>query len=422
MLAYIPFIYFTLWLIRHIANPHMRFGAGAMSLLWIDTSAFFSILVDIRNIYGQFGCNEFALSWMGVLLYCALWTIILLPLTKLDQVDIEIQPLESKQTLFKFICIFLIICMFIHMAIAGSISNIREQIIMDLSDAYSEKLSRDSYSGGAGAMWQWIPNIVALFTPLYLLCWFISITICKQSKLISSLLLLSSTLGMIVGFVNGGRASLFWWIITFLVYLFLFKPSLSPVQRKRIGLTFISFAGCAFLGIVLITLARFEDGSMQALDSFIGYAGQQVNNFCAFLPHADFFHLYPDRLFPLYQYVVKNQSYDMLEFYSYLSSIYPIKMNVFFTVFGGLLVDTGVLGLLVFLVLYILATRYLRYSINNKITIPYLFILSLILCIPIRGLFGWPFTNYHNTLYIIFNICLLLCFKYHIKYGRKTIV
>ena len=422
MLAYIPFIYFTCWLIRHLSNPNMRFGAGGMALLWIDISALFSILIDIRDVYGQFGCNEYSLSWVGVLLYCALWTIILIPLLKLDQVGIEIQPVEGKQTLFKFICIFLIICMFIHMAVAGSISSIKEQLVMDLSDAYSEKLSKDTYSGGAGAIWQWIPNIVSLFTPLYLLCWFISITICKQSKLINSLLLLSSALGMIVGFVGGGRAALLWWILTFLVYLFLFKRNLSPVQLKRIRLTFIVFAGCAFLGIVLITVARFEDGISYALDSFIGYAGQQVNNFCAFLPHADFFHLYPDRIFPLYQYVVKHQSYDMIEFYSYLSSLYPIKMNVFFTVFGGLLVDTGFLGLFTFLILYLLATRYLHYSIHNELTIPYLFVLSLIFCIPIRGLFGWPFTNYHNTLYIFFSIGLLLCFKYNIKYGRKTII
>ena len=87
MLAYIPFIYFTLSLIIHLANPKKRFGAGAMSLLWIDISAFFSILLDSKNLYGQFGCNEYAISFTGVLLYCLLWTIILVPILKLDHKD-----------------------------------------------------------------------------------------------------------------------------------------------------------------------------------------------------------------------------------------------------------------------------------------------------------------------------------------------
>ena len=58
MLTYIPFIYFTLWLIIHLINSKMRFGAGAMSLLWIDISAFFFILLDSKNLYGRFDLHH----------------------------------------------------------------------------------------------------------------------------------------------------------------------------------------------------------------------------------------------------------------------------------------------------------------------------------------------------------------------------
>lgn len=419
MLAYIPFTYFTLWLIIHFARPNMRFGAGAMCLLWVDISAFFAILIDARNLYDQFGCNEYSITAYGVLLYCLLWTIILAPLMKLDGTDITISPHINKPILFKVFCLFLILCMFIHIVFADYLSFFQERLMADSADNYAESVELERYRGGANQFILWIPNIIASFTPLYLLCWIISITICKQSKLIRICLLGASMLAMFVGFAYGGRAQLLWWCITFLIYFFLFKPQMSPTQRKYINAVFLSFAGIAFIGIMIITLSRFDDGSSQALDSIIGYAGQQVNNFCALLPYVDFAHLYPDRVFPLYQYVVKGEPYDMIKLYSFLSNLYPIRINVFFTLFGGLLIDTGIVGLIVFLLLYVFISQKLIHTQQNTINISQLFIWSLLFCIPVRGLFGWPFTTYNNSLYIFFSIGLFILFNYTFKFGRN---
>ena len=96
MLAYIPFIYFTLLLIIHLANSNKRFGAGAMSLVWIDISALFSIILDARNLYGEWGCNDYALSFSGIALYCLLWTVVLFPLTQLDKKELTISITKEK--------------------------------------------------------------------------------------------------------------------------------------------------------------------------------------------------------------------------------------------------------------------------------------------------------------------------------------
>lgn len=411
MLAYIPFIYFTLWLILHLANPKMRFGAGAMSLLWIDISAFFSIILDIRNLYGQYGCNEYAVSIVGIISYCCLWTIIIKPLLSLDDKTINIIPDITKPKLFKFLCVFLILCIVLHIFSRNLILEIVEAMQKDGVERYSEQLGNETYTGGAMHYWLWIPNIVSTFTPLYILCWFISITICKQPYWIRMSLLLASTLAMLLGFINGGRAQLIWWIITFLVYFFLLKPKLSAKQVKRIITIMGSFAGILFLGIIAITISRFDEGQTDAFNSFVGYAGQQINNYCSLLPYVDLAHLYPDRIFPLYQYVIKNHPYDMLQFYSQLENTYPILVNVFFTIFGGILIDTGLLGLIIFLVIYRVIMRILNRQLN--IQLPLLYLFGVIFCIPIRGLFGWPYTNYNNSIYILFSIFLFIIFKYH---------
>lgn len=421
MLAYIPFIYFTLSLIIHLANPKKRFGAGAMSLLWIDISAFFSILLDSKNLYGQFGCNEYAISFTGVLLYCLLWTIILVPILKLDHKDITLEKQLRKPGLFKFVCIFIIICMSIRLLTTDYLAILKEILQSDSSDIYASKLEKDVYSGGANLFWLWIPNIVSSFTVLYLLCWWISITICQQSKLISTCLLLFSSFAMLLEFATGGRAQLIWWIAMFLILYFLFKSALSHKQNKYILVVFSCFFTIVFTGFIIITLSRFDDGASNAIDSLIGYSGQQLNNFCAILPYVDIAHLYPDRVFPLCQYIINKQPYDMLEYYSFLHDVYPIRMNVFFTLFGSLLIDTGILGLLIFLLLYYVLTAKLNSS-NDVINSSSLFMWGLLFCIPVRGLFGWPYTNFSNTLYIWFSIALFILFHYNIKSGNKKIV
>lgn len=420
MLIYIPFIYFTLWLILHLVNPNNRFGAGAMALLWVDLSAFFAILIDFRNLYGQFGCNSHAISFIGIILYCALWTIILYPLIRLDNNNIQISSITIKPKLFRFLCVFLILCMIIHIG-QLDLATLKNQLLMDSSEAYSDKFERAMYAGGAKQYWMWVPNIVASFTPLYPLFWFISITICKQPKWISILLLLFSLLSMIVGFSDGGRAALLWGIMTFLMYFFLFKHKLSSIQLKNITILFACITCIALIGFTLITISRFDDGANNAIDSFIGYAGQPINNFCAFLPYTDFAHLYPERIFPLYQYAVKHEALRLSDIYAVLSNIYPIQVNVFFTLFGELLMDTGVLGLIIFLVLYTWVTRTFLKG-HSTLNIQHLFIIGIILCIPVRGLFAWPFTTYSDTLYLFFSLCLYLIFQYNITYGNKQLI
>lgn len=419
MLTYIPFIYFTLWLIIHLINSKMRFGAGAMSLLWIDISAFFFILLDSKNLYGQFGCNEYAISSLGVFLYCLLWTIVLIPIMKLDSKDYIITSHIDKPELFKYLCWFLVLCMIIHITFKDYHSLLLEKLKSDSVDNYTDSLNAEVYHGGANRFLLWVPNVVSTFYPLYLLCWFISITICKQSKLISLLLLGSSMFAMLVGFAGGGRALLLWWIVTFLIYFHLFKNKFSINQKRTIRIIFLFFASIAFIGMMIITLSRFDDGGTQAINSFIGYAGQPVNNFCALLPYVDFAHLYPDRLFPLYQYIVNGEPYDIKQLYSFLSNFYPIQMNVFFTLFGGLLIDTGIVGLVVFILVYVFVSKKLIHSQQNSINIAQLFIWSILFCIPIRGLFGWPFTTYNNSLYIFFSIGLFILFNYTFKLGRN---
>jgi oligosaccharide repeat unit polymerase len=236
-------------------------------------------------------------------------------------------------------------------------------------------------------------------------------------------LLISSLFMMISAYAGGGRAQLVWWIITFFIYFFLFLPNMNK-QQKIMGFGMSTIAGIGIIvGILSITLSRFDSSAQDyALNSIIGYAGQSLNNFCAVLPYTDLSHIYLDRTFPLTNLLINHQIYNLHDYYDFLSSYYPLQVNVFFTVFGCLLMDIGWLGLIIYLTVYILVFKYIFLNTDSHIDMSRLCILTIMICFPVRGIFGFPFSGHMNTLYILLSIGLYLLFKYHVKYGNKTIL
>ena len=154
-MAYIPFIYFTLLLIWHINRRDMRFGAGAMTVLCVDISAFFSIILDVRNLYGDFGCNPYALSLGGVLLYCTLWTIVLYPIMRLDTKDIRMEI--TKPELLNLLCVVVIICVLFYIIATGAISLIKEKLTTSRAEAYSDSMDNSKIYQSQRLFWLWIP-------------------------------------------------------------------------------------------------------------------------------------------------------------------------------------------------------------------------------------------------------------------------
>ncbi len=255
--------------------------------------------------------------------------------------------------------------------------------------------------------------------PLTLLCWFVSLNLCKQHAWIRFALLFLSAYTALMGFSGGGRAQILWWAITFLEYYFLFRPQLEPRQRKLICSIFGAFGGIGFLGFIAITASRFDSNvSGYAFDSFTAYAGQPLNNFCAVLPYIDFAHLFTDRLLPLTTFLQTHQPYDLHEYYDFLTMFYPVQTNVFFTCFGTMMIDAGWIGLLFLLFIYILVAHFVRPS-NQIIDFSKLIILVYLFYFPIRGFFGWPFQGQINeTLGIFMSIGLYIIFKYTFKFKK----
>lgn len=399
----------------------MRFGAGAMTLLLVDLQSLFSVILDVRNLYGYFGCNPFALTLGGVMLYCVLWTILLFPILQLDRKDICMKITKPK--LLHSLCIVTIVCVLIYIFGTGSVGKIIEKLATTRAEAYEVSMDNSQFYQGKRQFWLWIPMIFANASPLCLLLWFLSETIAPQPLWIRIGLLLASSFLMVSAYAGGGRALLIWYVQIFVIF-FAYFANLIPAHKKKWILILLVIIGVsAFVGLLSITLSRFDANATDyAFDSFVGYAGQNLNNFCACLPYSNIEFLFGDRVAPLTTFLSTGKPYDMEEFYGELSMFYPLQVNVFFTVFGDVLMDTGVIGLGMYLLLYLLFAKLFVLPRHHVLSTQQILMFALIVCIPVYGMYSYPFVRTTSTLYQLTLFALYVLFRYSFKYGKHKII
>lgn len=410
-MASIPFIYFTLFLIWYWQKYH-TIGIGFVAIAWVDISSFFSILADSHDLYGLWGINDYAITPFYAFLYCALWTIILYPITKLDSQDYKLTI--QKPQLFRYLCIF--IC--ISIAFLMLFGDIRELITngINLSGAENYDRSHDNseiYQGRQRYL-LWIPTIINVGYPLSIICWFVSISICRQSKLLQWMILLFSMSKMLTGFFTGGRAEMLWWFLTFAMCYAFFRKYLQSHQRKRIRVAFTIGISIITIGFLSITFSRFDASTDYAIDSLLGYAGQSFNNFCAALPYSEFFKFRPERVLPLTTLLVNHTHMDLFDYYELISNEYPIQINVFFTMFPIVIMDAGIFGLIIYLCVYLIIIHHFVLPKTGQQTIDFssLIMLALVTLFVVQGMFHNPFYNHFNTTYALLSFFLYFIFKY----------
>lgn len=84
----IPFIYFVL-LAAYFYMKHRCLNLDIAATLILVAISFFSILIDINNVYGDYGINEYAVTLPAILLYCLQWTLILLPIHHISCIQLQ---------------------------------------------------------------------------------------------------------------------------------------------------------------------------------------------------------------------------------------------------------------------------------------------------------------------------------------------
>lgn len=418
-MVWIPFIYFSLLSFYLYRKADNNISPAVVLCGFYVISSLMSIFIDIRDLYGEYGTNPKELSFAATFIYCVGLTAVLVPFAKLKRSDTEFTLRNPR--FFTATCYFICACIAIY--VLANFQDIRHSLITDADEVKAEHYSviSDNAERGSQALWMYLPNIFSSAWCLVLLCWFVSITFLQKSFIFNTMLLVSSLVGVLKGALIAGRSAIIYWIFCFAVFFVFFHLYMPKAQRRKIIISSLVPIGLIVVFFISITVSRFaHDAVGSTMDSFIGYAGQMYINFCSVFENAKNLPFTIERIAPLTYRHVLGQDFNLMDYYSRLNDDTGIYVNVFYTLLGGLYMTIGGFGTLVYVALFYFIAAYICRKITETCDFSYILLLSIIVLVPIKGMFDVPFPSTSDSLTIFITLFLFYIFKYAFVISRKS--
>ena len=180
-MVWIPFIYFSLLSYYFYKKADNTISPAVVLCGFYVISSLMSILIDIRDLYGEYGTNPKELSLSATFIYCAGLTAILIPFARLKLSTTEFTLRNPR--VFSITCYFICACIAIYLF--ANFQDIIHALVTDADEVKAEHYSviGDNAERGSQALWMYLPNIFSSAWCLVLLCWFVSITFLKKNIL-----------------------------------------------------------------------------------------------------------------------------------------------------------------------------------------------------------------------------------------------
>ena len=417
MLLLIPLIYFSL-LAALFFVKHRCLNLDIAACLLLIVISISSVMIDVNDLYGDYGINENSVTLPAILLYCLQWTFFLLPLHILSSIKL-VRHDPVKTPLVYVLFGVLIVSSFVM--IATSLSDIRDAIIMDAVDMYRENAALREISVKTDANYAMLlPQILvcAPFPTMALFFWFYSKTFTSVPLIIRVGLLLCSIVQAVLSIITAGRAALVYWVFDFFLIFAYFYQYLS--KRLKMGMVIVSsVVGVFIVGqMVTVTVSRFgeESGSNERdpFESIYAYAGQHVNNFCADINEGADAPLQIGRVFPVTNRIINHENFDLIQHYENIHAKVDILVSVFDTFGGEVYLDFGWIGYIFLLMLMFVFSAVIK--INwTELKFHRVFVLVILIAAFTRGLFAWPFVGFYTTLALFISFLIMKSFQYTFK-------
>lgn len=379
-----------------------------------------AVVIDFLYLYEEYGVVRKVDSFWGTIFYCIGITLIIYPFSKL-QVSKTSFTIKNPQ-LFTIICYT--ICFSVLIYIVLHFSEILYSLSTDAADIKAQHYD-DLDSGPAGggqAILMYPINILSSAWCFILTCWFISTIFLQKGLFFNALLLFCSFCGILKGSLIAGRAAIVYWLFSFCTLLCIFWPYIPSAQKRRRLVLSVSIPVVTILIIFSsITIARFADGEdNEAIYSFIGYAGQQYNNFCAVFEYGGNLPFTIERIMPLtYKYGLGG-NFDLMEYYGEIKNKTGIAVNNFYTLLGGLYLTTGLPFTILCILIFCIVAQKICQKASSTLDFSYFILLSIIILVPIQGMFDVPFPYVSDTLVNFTLFGLFLFFHYSFAISNKT--
>lgn len=417
MLLLIPLIYFTtLAIFFFLKHKCLNLDIAACAILIVVSVS--SLMIDINDLYGDYGINEDCVTLPAILLYCLQWTLFILPLHIISSYKLERHD-EVKKPILYILYGLLIVSSLVM--IVTSLSDIRDAIIMDAVDMYRENAALREISVKTDANYiMLLPQILtsAPFPTMALFFWFYAKTFTNCPMPIRIGLLVCSIVQAVLSIITAGRAALIYWVFDFFLIFGFFYQYLSK-KLKRGMLIVSAIIGTFIIGqMLVVTISRFGDDSGEShrdpLESLYAYAGQHVDNFCADINEGGNAPLQIGRIFPLTNKIVNHEDFDLIQHYENIHANVNILVNVFDTFGGEVFLDLGWIGFVMLLIILFAITTVMKTNWEG-IQFHRVFILIVLIAAFTRGVFAWPFVGHYTTLALLMTFLIMKLFQYTFK-------
>ncbi len=409
----VPFIYFTL-LALFMWYKHKAFDIAVCLASVYAVSGFFSILIDVFNLWGGGGCcDEISIGFIPVFSYCILITITILPFYNFRSASIQNIELTNIR-LFKivsyfFILIFVSTVLFTFSTIIEMFQD--EDFLAVRSLHYEGYNIIEDLSSKSLTMYflNFFPYFFGFLSYVALLFYFYSIAYMNNKRWFNILLFLSSFSRVIYSMLTLDRTQIVYWILLFVILYSLFHKQ---INKKVLLAPIVIILSLILVYFLLITIARFGEKDSGALGGIIQYAGQPFLNFTYFFDHLIDHKPYFFRLFPLYnRYLGDNLTLD--EYRDMVTASQGFYVSVFSTFLGDIMIDIGHVGMIIYVILFYVLCRILLHRKSlETIHFSQLLLLLMLICNPLHGVFYYRYFNPMEGFYIVESVILYFLLRY----------
>lgn len=419
---FIPFIYFSS-LTAYLWVKNKCFSVVVyMSLLYTITSLCSVIMVLGNMLEGSgvlFDGWEPELGFVPTVLYCFLLTLTILPFNYIKSDKLKHIYNVHPLVIIGFCLILVAQALLNFYLIADSTMDILNGDLNDVREAhYNEDMSfADIKAMSLPGVLQYF-NYLNYTTILALPLFFYYSCIERKSLWITSVLLFVSLSGPLKAIQAVDRAELILYAEMFLFCLVFFQKVLTNAVKRLMLVVGVPFALIGVVYLVAVSAARFDETNEGTSGSVLQYAGQSYLNFCYFYDNADPSLIYPEREIPIISHVALGSDYGGVK--EERSAKEGFFIGVFATHVGAWMLDIGVVGAIVWSILFaLLCTLIIMYINRSEFEITEVMMLFILATIPIFGIFYYRFHSFQIALQYLVVGLLFLMSKVKLVWGKK---
>lgn len=428
----VPFVYFCLLLIHHLAKNKWKVDLASFILLIFTVSGFFSILVDVFKLRSIDTMN-YNITPFACLCYLGLLTLCILPFISNTNLAInDLIPIKKRnEIIIKFVAWAFFLYFFLNVVMSwGAITEVL------LSDDLSQVRNNHYDDLGEESWLSSLPRIVRL--PFVLLnltggcSWvfiffaFYGMITQKMRTYYFYLFIIASFNSVIGNILDAGRSAIAYWVISFIACYIFFLPYMDKGQKSLIKKLFIIVGFFAFLFLALVTISRFADRDGGAVSgtqgSIISYFGQTYINFCFFFDNFTCPIPSPQLVFPFSSKMIMGDDFLRVGDLQELISIYTgYHVGVFYTFLGHIMVTSNRIIMIVyalfFVMLSIVSVRKTRYRDVKMSTCFFYYLYSSVIFL---GIFTHYYGGVSRTFSVAFWGVVLMLLSIEKNNKRKT--